>query len=602
MEPTTKKGFFSRRVILGTTIAGAIIFMIIGVVLWGGFNTAMEVTNTMDFCTSCHEMRDNVYAEYQGSIHDANRSGVRATCSDCHVPRPWIHKVVRKVQATNELYHWTLGTVDTPEKFQEHRLTMAKRVWKAMKATDSRECRNCHDFDTMDAAKQKPRARKQHMNAMERGNTCIDCHKGIAHKPVHKMLTEEEAEALEKPDPDLVRAVPVSFMEGLARADAAEQAAKEEEQDQAQKQKERTEQAVQSAVAEYQARLTELEAAMAAGATATAAEPVASAASQGAGGGEGFGLDWSAAPVREITVFYPGQASIEWILNGRDHSGNRAFKSGDRCFDCHDKETADIGNKAVTGEILEPEVIPDKRGSIPVNVQAMHDDEYLYLRFQWPDGEHAPVPFVDGGKMDPDNPMKFAAMLATDDVEYAAGAGCWGTCHHDLRSMPDEPAGDAISAAGLPLDTAASITKYLTESRTKLEIRGRGDKPRGGWDKLKTPEEITAEMEAGHFMDLMRYQSGSGMSEDGYILDQRVMAGGQGFDTRASLEGGTWTLEMRRKLDSVNPGDLKLALDQVYNIGFAIHDDFSNARFHHVSLGYKLGFDNDQAEINAVGR
>ena len=593
---------------LGTTIAGAVIFMIIGVILWGGFNTAMEVTNTMEFCTSCHEMKDNVYAEYQGSIHDANRSGVRASCSDCHVPRPWVHKVVRKILATNELYHWMKGTVDTPEKFDQHRLVMAKRVWQAMKETDSRECRNCHDFETMDPAMQKPRARKQHLNAMERGNTCIDCHKGIAHEPVHKQLSEEEAEQLEQPNPDHVRLVPISFTEGLARAEAAETAITHEEQEQARKQKERTEQAVHNAVAEYQLRIDEYEALMAANArsadtdTETADTTGADTPQQGAAQAEGFGIDWSNAPAREVTIFYPGQSSMEWVLNGRDHSGVRPFKAGDRCMDCHDKEAAAIGKKIVTGEILEPEVIPNKRGSIPVNVQAVHDDEFLYMRFQWPEGGHAPAPFVEGGKMDPDNPMKFAVMLATDDVEYADRAGCWGTCHHDVRSMPHAPDAAALSAAALPLDASIGVTKYITESRTKIEVRGRGGKPRGGWDKLKTAEEISGELDAGRFMDLLRYQSGSGNSEDGHILDQRVMSGGQGFDTSVSLQDGTWTLEIRRKLDSDKPGDLKLALDQIYNIGFAIHDDFSSARFHHVSLGYKLGFDNDQVEINALKR
>jgi hypothetical protein len=29
----------------------------------------------------------------------------------------------------------------------------------------------------------------------------------------------------------------------------------------------------------------------------------------------------------------------------------------------------------------------------------------------------------------------------------------------------------------------------------------------------------------------------------------------------------------------------------VYNFGFAIHEDFTNARFHYVSLGYQFGLD-----------
>ena len=161
-----------------------------GIVLLGGFNWALELSNTETFCISCHEMRDNVYREYRGTIHDVNPAGVRATCPDCHVPKEWVYKVIRKVKASNELFHKIAGTVDTKEKFEAHRLELAKRVWAAMKTTDSRECRNCHSMSAMDLEKQKPRARAQHLDSKQTGETCIDCHKGIAHKPVHKQLEE----------------------------------------------------------------------------------------------------------------------------------------------------------------------------------------------------------------------------------------------------------------------------------------------------------------------------------------------------------------------------------------------------------------------------
>jgi cytochrome c-type protein NapC len=128
---------------------------------WGGFNTAMEATNTMGFCTSCHEMRDTVYQEYQTSVHFKNASGVRATCSDCHVPHAWGPKMIRKIQASNELLHKFLGSIDTPEKFEAKRLELATHVWDKMKATDSRECRNCHSFEAMRFEHQRQRAREK---------------------------------------------------------------------------------------------------------------------------------------------------------------------------------------------------------------------------------------------------------------------------------------------------------------------------------------------------------------------------------------------------------------------------------------------------------
>jgi nitrate/TMAO reductase-like tetraheme cytochrome c subunit len=182
---TNKRGWLKQmweRISSLPTLALLVIGALGGIIFWGGFNTAMELTNTTEFCISCHEMRDNVYQEYKETIHYKNISGVEASCSDCHVPKPWIYKVIRKIQASNELYHKALGTIDTPEKFNTHRWKMANRVWKAMKETDSRECRNCHKYDSMDLSEQDRTARKKHSRAIDEGKTCIDCHTGIAHE------------------------------------------------------------------------------------------------------------------------------------------------------------------------------------------------------------------------------------------------------------------------------------------------------------------------------------------------------------------------------------------------------------------------------------
>ena len=136
-------------------------------------------------------MRDTVYQEYKETIHFKNPFGVRATCSDCHVPHQWIYKIERKIQASNELFHKVMGTISTPEKFEQHRLELAQHVWATMKATNSRECRNCHSEDAMDIHKQSEAAQKVMGPGLQAGLTCIDCHKGIAHH-LPKMPDEEE--------------------------------------------------------------------------------------------------------------------------------------------------------------------------------------------------------------------------------------------------------------------------------------------------------------------------------------------------------------------------------------------------------------------------
>jgi len=181
-----------------TSLIAALFFFVTGIVLWGGFNTFMEATNTLPFCISCHEMESTVYEEYRHSVHFTNSSGVRAICSDCHVPKEWVPKVIRKIQASKELYYWITGEIDTPEKFEAKRHQLASRVWDSMKATDSRECRNCHQLSVMELEQQARFAARIHADAIDKGETCIDCHKGITHKlPQQEVQTAEGKEEID---------------------------------------------------------------------------------------------------------------------------------------------------------------------------------------------------------------------------------------------------------------------------------------------------------------------------------------------------------------------------------------------------------------------
>ncbi len=151
-----------------------------GILFWGAFNTGMEATNSEAFCSGCHAP---IVEEIRETIHYSNRSGVRAICSDCHVPHNWTDKIVRKVQASKELVAFALGTISTPEKFRARRGHLAQREWQRMKRNDSLECRNCHNFEYMDFSEQGRRSVAQHSTALAAGEkTCVDCHKGVAHR------------------------------------------------------------------------------------------------------------------------------------------------------------------------------------------------------------------------------------------------------------------------------------------------------------------------------------------------------------------------------------------------------------------------------------
>jgi len=159
-----------------------VVSVLVGAVLVIGGAAGLAWTSTEEFCIGCHEMRDNVYAEYKGTIHDTNRSGVRAVCTDCHVPREPLPLIRAKMGATLELWGHLTGHIDTKEKFEAKRSDLAHNVWRRMQKSDSRECRNCHKSEKMSNELQSEKARARHAKGKAEGLTCIDCHFGIAHK------------------------------------------------------------------------------------------------------------------------------------------------------------------------------------------------------------------------------------------------------------------------------------------------------------------------------------------------------------------------------------------------------------------------------------
>lgn len=186
-DPCSKPGITRRfthwwcrpiRLALGLVL---VICTMAAIVLSAGFHTTMHAVSTDAFCISCHEMESTVYQEFIQTSHYTNRTGIQATCSDCHTPKAFLPMMARKIQSVKELYGHLTGIINTPEKFEAHRLQMAQTEWHRMQSTDSQTCRNCHKFEQMDLAQQKPLAARMHSTASENGKTCIDCHKGFAH-------------------------------------------------------------------------------------------------------------------------------------------------------------------------------------------------------------------------------------------------------------------------------------------------------------------------------------------------------------------------------------------------------------------------------------
>jgi len=157
--------------------------VLIGVAGLLAFEASMQLTSTDEFCISCHEQSDNSLLMLQATAHYRNATGVSASCADCHVPHQFLPKMIRKLQASREVWAHMTGVIDTPGKYAAHAPAMKAREIARIRANDSRECRNCHDVGMMDASAQSARAQQYHLAAASSGKTCIDCHAGLAHDP-----------------------------------------------------------------------------------------------------------------------------------------------------------------------------------------------------------------------------------------------------------------------------------------------------------------------------------------------------------------------------------------------------------------------------------
>jgi hypothetical protein len=270
-------------------------------------------------------------------------------------------------------------------------------------------------------------------------------------------------------------------------------------------------------------------------------------------GGVSAAPDWSKVPQRKMTLFYPGQASLEWVMNKPDHSAVPDIVNKKRtCAKCHEGDANEIGDNIVAGKpvgssktVLEPTPPAGKVGSIPVMFQATHDGSKIYFRFEWV------PPKIGTKKLDPKNEVKLTMMFdGGGTVEGAEINGCWATCHSDLRTMKT------------PKDDKK--TKYI----------------KGG------------DLASGRFMDLMQYRSGEKALVDGYVAESRHMDGGKALlKAEGKKEGNKWVVTFERTLAGDGKGDHAITANKVYNFGFAIHEDYTDARFHYVSLGYQFGLD-----------
>ncbi len=261
---------------------------------------------------------------------------------------------------------------------------------------------------------------------------------------------------------------------------------------------------------------------------------------------ESAAIDWSSISTNTVTLFYPGQSSYQWLRSSEHKRAHRKTMQGDSCISCHEDEEQDIGELIVSGERLEPHPIAGKQAVIDLGVQAAHDSENLYLRFQWktrnpyPGTAHPHWQF-DGkdwkamgwprlhkkvwGEGQPAIYEDRLSMMVDDgSVPMFAEQGCWLSCHDGMRDMPKLAAKADVKAHPLlgKVLKKKDVRKYLPSSRSDDAAT---------WNKTKSADEIAENKAAGGFVDLMQWRGHRSqpidMADDGYVLEYRLTDAGK---------------------------------------------------------------------------
>ncbi len=289
-------------------------------------------------------------------------------------------------------------------------------------------------------------------------------------------------------------------------------------------------------------------------------------------------IDWASIPGKDVTLFYPGQTSWEYILTPTSHSGAPVFRDGKNCFECHNGEEALLGGRMVSGAKNEPNPIAGKPAAVVAKVKFAHDATNLYVHLDIKEGSQPDA------KMDPKFATKVTMMLSDGKVAEASHAGCWGACHEDLVTMPN--------AGG-----AEDRRMYLVRTRAKMTRQG-------GGDELKPADALAKMKDGGETLEYWQARVNAGAAPvaiDGSIFERRVENATPVVTAEASQAGDVLSVTLSRKLKAGAPYK-DIVAGTTYTVGFAIHAGHTARRFHYVSMERSFVLDQGTADFIAAGK
>lgn len=140
-----------------------------------------HLTTTEEFCTTCHSM-EIVAEPYRQSAHYRAKSGVRASCGDCHVSEgvfaaTWDHFIGGK-DVLNQIFG---PNYDDPVINALHLPEAAFSARQWFKDRKSATCKRCHEKEAIYGSRADTLA--IHLEDAK-DKTCIECHYNLVHKKV----------------------------------------------------------------------------------------------------------------------------------------------------------------------------------------------------------------------------------------------------------------------------------------------------------------------------------------------------------------------------------------------------------------------------------
>ncbi|MDP4031460.1 MAG: NapC/NirT family cytochrome c [Pseudorhodobacter sp.] len=161
-------------------LAGLALGVVVGVPV---LDNVDRYFSSNDFCAkACHVMADTVAAEFETSTHGTSRFGVIPKCSDCHVSENLTGAMIDHALGVKDLYANVILGINTAEKFETIRTEAANTARMKFYNSDSANCRSCHVM--AEIKPEKKRGQVQHVEAIDKGITCIVCHYDLVHKSV----------------------------------------------------------------------------------------------------------------------------------------------------------------------------------------------------------------------------------------------------------------------------------------------------------------------------------------------------------------------------------------------------------------------------------